>query len=759
MKKLTGNKFRKTVHSALSSDKLLRNLENEHIKDVCVWDVLRSKHIDVRFSGDGKSVYAGTLFGLLFYVCECARELVPADEWPREQGEVAKDNEEFIKSFLLLHDWFADSATLLKHLGDIYDIPEEVVVENIPIMKPQRSKWVSKEQVKGCVKIVVDIWAETEWKSVEQNRVLRAQFEQRFPSCVLSSETLSSQSSIKANVLDTERETNLKKKFSKGTAIKSLRFFDRSPAVVALHLTALEFDHFKRISLLEFKDNAWTSKTKYESSPAIMEMIRFFNKLSLWAVGMILDKTTELERAEVVEKIIEVIDELMELNNFNTSMALYSALTVNAIHRLQATFAKVKRNRMKQLHRFDEFFSANTNFQTYRSMVGNENMFCIPFLGLHLRDMVYVNDSAMTIFPTLANMPLTDKETRRKHSSKKTVPYQPFIDRIYNYVNMRKLSSLCSVIKLLRHYQNTPLPQPLLSSVEPQLLSLIRLFIYPRYDDETLYSLSLAREPKIGVDCKDKPRPAARTISSDGQLKKERRRPSLSKLMSVFKSLNIFSTPKDKGSTSRINRMQSGFGEGWVSRIYTPDSRETEQERDDAFTVMVDTILDLYDSNSNGELSIDEFRELSSNFPCIGTFSMIDTNGDGIITRDELLDYFQKIDHTHVQEGAEDHNFLPLKISSDEQMEKCDQCNEALNPSSSEAERDHSSSNEVILCTGCHFRSHRRCQNSIAISCTDFRGLTQRTLSSTNQRSELGKNCSNQEPLVEETDLTAVSCQ
>eukprot|EP01135_Chromosphaera_perkinsii_P011622 Nk52_evm5s2462 gene=Nk52_evmTU5s2462 len=727
--------LRSTIDRALSGERV-KNLEHAQLDSTNVWDLLHTKFIDVRFMEDGDfSVHAGTLVGLLFYLCECARDT-------NEGTESSKMETLFIDNFILFYRWFMDPPLFFAKLYEVYDIPERIDHESIPVMSPKRGAWRSKEELKKAVSYLVLSWYKAECELIEKDEELKNLFTSRYPEINFRGsvyDLLNDTATLKSskNTLNDANDEALKHAFRSGNALKSLRFFDRPPATVALHLTALEFDYFSRVKHLEFLNNAWTSKKKHESAPGIMEMIRFFNKLSLWAVGMILDKESATERAVVVEKLIEVTEELLELNNFNTAMALHSSLTVNAVHRLHETFSKVKKSKMKTLQKFDDFFSAGTNFQEYRALVEQENSFCIPFLGLHLRDLVYVHDSAATVFQKASDIPITNKSARASRPTKKaSVTSIKTVTHVHNYINMKKIRSLASVVNLIQNYQRQTLPPQLLTTIEPQLLSLIRLFVYPRYDNDALYAISLLREPKPSLEDRERLKKRNSRRNSNDSSSKAEKRSKLSTILKKLDVMNVFSIKK-KEKISRVNRMSSGYGENWIHRIYTDgggvavDVENAKENREEQFAVMVDTILNLYDANANGELSLEEFQELSSNFPCIGAFSMIDTNGDGIITREELLDYFRKMDQNQLREENEEHTFMTVCADDVEDCKNCYQCGMSLAEKSTPASK--SVKTPISKCSGCSMLVHGSCTREITISCSEFKYVASREKNELNE--------------------------
>ena len=116
------------------------------------------------------------------------------------------------------------------------------------------------------------------------------------------------------------------------------------PIELARQLTLLEFDLYKAVKPSELVGTSngeslvWTKKDKQKSSPNLMKMIHFSSKFVFSLERSIIECDNLEERIAVVQRIIEVLCVLFELNNFNGVLEVISALNSAAVYRLEHTF-------------------------------------------------------------------------------------------------------------------------------------------------------------------------------------------------------------------------------------------------------------------------------------------------------------------------------------------------------------------------------------------------------------------------------------
>ncbi|KAJ7372877.1 RAS guanyl releasing protein 1 (calcium and DAG-regulated) [Desmophyllum pertusum] len=171
---------------------------------------------------------------------------------------------------------------------------------------------------------------------------------------------------------------------------------------------------------------------------------------------------------------------------------------------------------------------------------------------------------------------------------------------------MIRLSNIMSRLLLT---QTTPPPlQPNL-----ELIKMLRVTLQPRLTDEELYELSLAREPRI----------------------------------------HSHSSCASLGSVESSGEHSVMFAD-WAAGLLhtTPDPVMSERH----VLSMVEAVFKIYDTNKDGSISVEEFDAIATNFPFIDSFGVLDVNSDGVISREEMKNYFMKANCQELSKGFS-HNF------------------------------------------------------------------------------------------------------
>ncbi|KAK2832661.1 hypothetical protein Q5P01_016550 [Channa striata] len=252
--------------------------------------------------------------------------------------------------------------------------------------------------------------------------------------------------------------TQRKKQAKKGKA--SLLFDHLEPMELAEHLTFLEFKSIRRISFTDYQ--SYVIHGCLVENPTLERSIALFNGVSQWVQLMVLSKLTPQTRAEVITKYIHVAQNLLQLQNFNTLMAVVGGLSHSSICRLKETHSYLAPEVMKIWSEMTELVSSSNNYSCYRKAFNECQGFKIPILGVHLKDLIAVH----VVFPDWAE----DS----------------------NKVNLVKMHQLYMTFNELVSLQSA------VAQVEPNmdLIYLLTLSLDLYYTEDEIYELSLLREPR-----------------------------------------------------------------------------------------------------------------------------------------------------------------------------------------------------------------------------------------------------------------------
>ncbi|KXS11043.1 ras GEF [Gonapodya prolifera JEL478] len=259
-------------------------------------------------------------------------------------------------------------------------------------------------------------------------------------------------------------------------------FIDMEPKEVALRLTILEHEKFRRVRPVEFvlqiwgdsKDPTLTLETKN-----IREMIDSFNHVSYWAATEIVTQPELKNRLKVVEKLIKIAKELRRLNNFNSLLAIVSGLNNSCVSRLKSTWEALSSKATETRAELERLVNPEGNFGVYRALYaafqcgegdsqGSSSTAMKPFIpifSLIMKDFLFVNDGNPRYLDESGASPL---------------------------VNWAKLTMIADAVRTIERLQRTPYTFPDAFSTDmPQNY-------YQTLSDKVLYKYSQLCEARAG---------------------------------------------------------------------------------------------------------------------------------------------------------------------------------------------------------------------------------------------------------------------
>ncbi|XP_033642954.1 rap guanine nucleotide exchange factor 1-like [Asterias rubens] len=169
-----------------------------------------------------------------------------------------------------------------------------------------------------------------------------------------------------------------------GVSVMKATLLDFSSQEIAEQMTILDAELFQKIEIPEVL--LWAKEQSEELSPNLTIFTEHFNKMSFWARSLILQENRPQDREKLVTKFIKTMKYLRKLNNFNSYLAILSALDSAPIRRLEW-----QKQTVEGLKEYCQLIDSSSSFRTYRAALAEAEPPCIPYLGLILQDITFVH--------------------------------------------------------------------------------------------------------------------------------------------------------------------------------------------------------------------------------------------------------------------------------------------------------------------------------------------------------------------------------
>lgn len=138
-------------------------------------------------------------------------------------------------------------------------------------------------------------------------------------------------------------------------------------------MTLLDAELYTKIEIPEVL--LWAREQCEERSPNLTQFTEHFNKMSYWARSRILDKAEARDRERYVVKFLKIMKHLRKMNNFNSYLALLSALDSAPITRLEWP-----KQTTEMLKEYCALIDSRSSFRAYRQALAESQPPCIPYM-------------------------------------------------------------------------------------------------------------------------------------------------------------------------------------------------------------------------------------------------------------------------------------------------------------------------------------------------------------------------------------------
>ncbi|PKY01916.1 ras GEF [Aspergillus campestris IBT 28561] len=286
-----------------------------------------------------------------------------------------------------------------------------------------------------------------------------------------------------------KKEANLLKQWKNGEA--NITILDFDPMELARQFTIKEMRIFCAILPEELLATEWMKK-----SGSLAVNVRAMSTLSTDLAHLVADSILHLEepkkRAVIIKHWVKIANKCLELNNYDSLMAIICSLNSSMIGRLKRTWEVVSQKTQATLNYLRGIVDVSRNYAVLRQRLQGHVPPCLPFVGTYLTDLTFVDHGNQPV----RNLPTEDGE--------KAV------------INFDKHMKTAKIISELQRFQ---IPYRLTEVPELQAWmqnELVRVRSNGEKSLQTFYRRSLVLEPRVSQP--QRPPPSLHSESSSSSI-------------------------------------------------------------------------------------------------------------------------------------------------------------------------------------------------------------------------------------------------
>eukprot|EP01130_Rhizamoeba_saxonica_P010296 TRINITY_DN4212_c0_g1_i2.p1 TRINITY_DN4212_c0_g1~~TRINITY_DN4212_c0_g1_i2.p1 ORF type:complete len:425 (-),score=60.47 TRINITY_DN4212_c0_g1_i2:111-1385(-) len=167
-----------------------------------------------------------------------------------------------------------------------------------------------------------------------------------------------------------------------------------NPLELARQITLLNYESLSNLKLSELDFKSW--KNVNVESFTIDTIIEQSNRLSQWAKTEILTYPYPNGRIIVLKNMIKLAQHLKEMDNYMGMISIILGLTDSTITRVTQIWDELEDSIMQDYKDLRVIASQDNNFSVYRNIVKNAGPPFIPYIGVILNDMYFIEEGNQT---------------------------------------------------------------------------------------------------------------------------------------------------------------------------------------------------------------------------------------------------------------------------------------------------------------------------------------------------------------------------
>ncbi|GAM21618.1 hypothetical protein SAMD00019534_047930 [Acytostelium subglobosum LB1] len=383
-----------------------------------IWeDVNDNSKVKMLKNADNNTVQAATLNMLI---------------WWLTNNPNATDANEFKKIFFLTYPSFTTAETIMSKVIQIYNAPSREISDKLLVVN-FFWYWIEQHPQDFNDKLL----------SILNNFIDNQMGKDGLTSWAkkLRTSIAKTESGLIKKKDNSGREP-LEPKVPKNIFSPTLTFDDIDEEEIARQLCLIDFQMYENIKSSEFLIKGWTKPQFRSKAINLLTMMKRFNDFTKWVASSLLNEQLIKGKSKLLAKFLKISEHLRAMNNFHSLMAIYGGINNTTVWRTKAVRKDLSKQQQETYLELEKLFHSENNYKAYRVAYKDGKPHCIPFLGIHLRDLAFVDEGSADKIDHMINL---NKRRIMYRVITNTMKYQTVT---YNFLKVHQIALFLTDLKI-----------------------------------------------------------------------------------------------------------------------------------------------------------------------------------------------------------------------------------------------------------------------------------------------------------------------
>lgn len=175
---------------------------------------------------------------------------------------------------------------------------------------------------------------------------------------------------------------------------------DFDPLELARQFTIRESKIFCAVLPEELVGQEFRSDKQKSSAVNVKALSALSSVMTAWVADSIMDENTDVKRrASIIKYWIKVCSKCLSLNNYSSMYNIFCALESSSVQRLNKTWPLLPSKYKETMDELRHLTDVARNHAVYRAELRQRVPPCLPFMGLYLTDLTFVDEGNLNTRP------------------------------------------------------------------------------------------------------------------------------------------------------------------------------------------------------------------------------------------------------------------------------------------------------------------------------------------------------------------------